>query len=50
MCVSLTHKAQWLDFDKEAIHIHRRWDETRLPMYHSMIKYCSSLELMIENL
>ena len=50
MCVSLTQKAQWLNLHKEAIHIHRRWDETRLPMYHSTIQYYSSLEKMIENL
>ena len=50
MCVSLTHKAQWLDHHKEAIHIHRRWDGTRLPMYHSTIEYYSSLEQMIENI
>ena len=50
MCVSLTQKAQWLDHHKEAIHIHRRWDEIRLSMYHSTIKYCSSLEQMTENL
>ena len=39
-----------LDLHKEVIHIHQRWDETRLPMYHSTIEYCSSLEEMIENL
>ena len=49
MCVSLTHKAQWLDLYKEVIHIHRRWDGIRSPMYHSKIEYCSSLEQMIEN-
>ena len=50
MCVSLTQKAQWLDLHMEAIHIYRIWDRTRLPMYHSTIEYCSSLEQMIENL
>ena len=50
MCVSLTQKAQWLDHHKEAIHIHRRWDGTRLPIYHSAIEYYSSLEQMIENI
>ena len=39
MCISLTQKVQWLDLHKEAIHIHRRWDGTRLPMYHSTIEY-----------
>ena len=50
MCVSLTQKAQRLDLHKEVIHINRRWDGTRLPMYHSTIEYCSSLEQIIENL
>ena len=50
MCVSLTQKAQWLGYHKEVIHIHRRWDGTKLLMYHSMIEYCSSLEQMIKNL
>ena len=50
MCVSLTQKAQWLDHHKKAIHIHRRWDGTKFPMYHNMIEYCSSLEQIIENL
>ena len=50
MCGSLTYKAQWLGLHKEAIHIDRRWDGTRLPMYHSTIEYCSSLKQMIENL
>ena len=50
MCVSLTQKAQWLDLHMEVIHIHQRWDRTRLPMYHSIIEYYSSLEQMIENL
>ena len=50
MCISLTHKAQWLDLHKEVIHIHRRWDGTRLPMYHSTIEYYIILEQMIENL
>ena len=50
MCISLTRKAQWLDHHKEVIHIHQRWDGARLPMYHSMIEYCSSLEQMIRNL
>ena len=48
--ISLTHKAQWLNLHKEAIHIHRIWDETRLPMYHNTIEYFSSLEQMIKNL
>ena len=46
MCVSLTHKAQWLDLHKEVIHIYRRWEGTRLAMYHSTIEYCGSLEQM----
>ena len=50
MCVSFTHKAQWLDHHKEAIHIHRKWAGTRLSMYHSIIEYCSSLEQIIKNL
>ena len=49
MCVSLTHKEQWLDHHKEAIHI-RKWAGTRLSMYHSTIEYCSSLEQIIKNL
>ena len=50
MCVSLTQKAQWLDQHKEAIHIHRKWDGTRLPMYHNTNEYCSSLKQIMENL